>query len=339
MGCGNSQDPKEDSKEAVAVGGGPTPGAESEASEKATVWGMPPSANAMGAHLFAQHVLGDDKYEFKQCNIMEGEHKTAEFAAINPFMAIPMFKDTDGTCMGESTAILLHLEAKYGNKMADSMCTWALMMRTDKIYSGGWCKIVYPVLGFMPAVSADVLKAAIDGLYKNLATYENTFLKGKTFVGGDAPCVADFAMAPLIFALKHQTIKDATGFVLPERWCTYMDAFIGKVPGAAMLSSAGGYSMGEMLDSKAPVAEEAAPPAEEAAAPAPVAEEAAAAPAQEAAPPAEEAAAPAAEEAAPAAVEEAAPAAEEAAAPAAEEAAAPAAEEAAPAAEEAAPAA
>merc|ERR1711957_778820 len=116
-----------------------------------------------------------------------------------------------------------------------------------------------------------------DGLYTNLATYESTFLKGKIFVGGDEPCVADFAVAPLIFALKHQTIKDTTGFVLPERWCTYVDAFTGKVPGAAMLSSAGGYSMGEMLDSKAPVAqeaaaaaaEEAAPPAEEAAAPAP----------------------------------------------------------------------
>merc|ERR1740133_166213 len=335
MGCGNSQDPKEDSKEAVAVGGGPTPGAESEASEKAIVWGMPPSANAMGAHLFAQHVLGDDKYEFKQCNIMEGQHHTPEFAAMNPFTAIPIFKDTDGYCMGESTAILLHLEAKYGNKMADSTCTWALMMRSDKIYSGGWCNIVYPVLGFMPAVTAEVLKAAIESLQKNLATYENTFLKGKTFVGGDVPCVADFAMAPLIFALKHQTIKDATGFVLPERWCTYMDAFIGKVPGAAILSSCGGYSMGEMLDSKAPVAQEAAAPATEAAA-APAAEEAAPAAAEEAAPAAEEAAAPAAEEAAPAAVEEAAPAAEEAAAPAAEEAAAPAAEEAAPAAEEAA---
>merc|ERR1740130_2495158 len=317
MGCGNSQDPKEDSKEAVAVGGGPTPGAKSETSEKAIVWGMPPSANAMGAHLFAQHVLGDDKYEFKQCNIMEGQHHTPEFAAMNPFTAIPIFKDTDGYCMGESTAILLHLEAKYGNKMADSTCTWALMMRSDKIYNGGWCNIVYPVLGFMPAVTAEVLKAAIESLQKNLATYENTFLKRTTFVGGDVPCVADFAMAPLIFALKHQTIKDATGFVLPERWCTYMDAFIGKVPGAAILSSCGGYSMNEMLVSKAPVAEEAA-----------------AAPAQEAAPAAAEEAAPAAEEAAaPAAEEAAAPAAEEAAAaPAAEEAPAPAAVEAAPAA-------
>merc|ERR1740130_1496033 len=264
-----------------------------EASEKATVWGMPPSANAMGAHLFAQHVLGDDKYEFKQCNIMEGQHHTPEFAAMNPFTAIPMFKDTDGTCMGESTAILLHLEAKYGNKMIDSTCTWALMMRSDQIYNGGWCNIVYPVLGFMPAVTAEVLKAAIESLQKNLATYENTFLKRTTFVGGDVPCVADFAMAPLIFALKHQTIKDATGFVLPERWCTYMDAFIGKVPGAAILSSCGAYSMNEMLVSKAPGAEAAAPAAEEAAAPA----------AEEAAAPAAEEAAPAVEEAAPAAVE------------------------------------
>jgi len=276
---------------AAEVAAAPAPAAEPN---KATVWGMPPSANAMGAHLFAQHVLGDDKYEFKQCNIMEGQHHTPEFAAMNPFTAIPIFKDTDGLCMGESTAILLHLEAKYGNKMIDSTCTWALMMRSDKIYNGGWCNIVYPVLGFMPAVTAEVLKAAIESLQKNLATYENTFLKRTTFVGGDVPCVADFAMAPLIFALKHQTIKDATGFVLPERWCTYMDAFIGKVPGAAMLSSAGGYSMGEMLDSKAPVAEEAAAaPAQEAAAPA--AEEAAAPAAEEAAPPAEEAAAPAPE--------------------------------------------
>jgi len=249
MGCGASNQPKEDT--AQAGGDEPPKQAGGDEPPKATVWGMPPSANAMGAHLFAQHLLGD-KYEFKQCNIMEGEHKGGEFAAMNPFMAIPIFKDTDGTSMGESTAILLHLEAKYGKKMADSMCTWALMMRTDKIYSGGWSTIVYPVMGFMPAVTPDALTAAIKGLYQNLATYESTFLKGKTFVGGDEPCVADFAVAPLIFALKHQTIKDTTGFVLPERWCTYVDAFTGKVPGAAMLGSAGGYSIGEMLESKKP---------------------------------------------------------------------------------------
>merc|ERR1712070_404657 len=241
MGCGSST--PESTSEASSA---PAPAA----SDKVSVIGLPASANTMGCFLFAQHLLGD-KHEFKQCNIMEGQRHTPEFSKINPFTQIPMLQDADGTSMGESTAILLHLNAKYG-KQLDAQQTWALIMRTDKVYSGGWSKVVYPVLGFMPALEPEAAAKAVEELYKNLATYEATFLAGKTFVGGDEPCVADFAMAPLIFALKHENLKAATGFVLPEAWCKWMDAFTGKVPCAGMLSSCGGYSIGEMLDSKAP---------------------------------------------------------------------------------------
>ena len=254
MGCGSSSEPVEASVTApapaeAAAAATPAPSAGC-GDKKASVIGLPASANTMGCFLFAQHLLGD-KHEFKQCNIMEGQHHTPEFEAINPFRQIPMFQDADGSTMGESTAILLHLNAKYGNPM-DSHQTWGLIMRTDKIYSGGWSNVVYPVLGFIPALEAEAAAKAVDDLYKNLATYHATFLNGKCFVGGDEPCAADFGLAPLIFALRHQNLKAATGFVLPDCWCKWMDAFSGKVPSAGMLSSCGGYSIGEMLDSKAP---------------------------------------------------------------------------------------
>ena len=71
------------------------------------------------------------------------------------------------------------------------------------------------------------------------------------FIGGDSLSIADFALAPLIFALGHGTIAAKTGFSLPGRWRTFITEFTAACPAAVMLSSAGGYSISEFLDSKA----------------------------------------------------------------------------------------
>ena len=74
---------------------------------------MTPVSRHSGAFLAVKHIMGD-KVDFEMCNLMEGAHKTPEFAAINPYTQIPAFTDTDGTGMGETAAIILYAAGKYG---------------------------------------------------------------------------------------------------------------------------------------------------------------------------------------------------------------------------------
>jgi hypothetical protein len=108
-----------------------------------------------------------------------------------------------------------------------------------------------------------VVKEFVETLY----TYAGIFLKGK-FIGGDGLCIADFAMAPMIFVLGHEVVKAKTGLVLPERWQKWLADFMAEVPASKIFSSCDGASVGEVLASKAggdpvPVVEVAPPAAQD----------------------------------------------------------------------------
>lgn len=47
---------------------------------------------------------------FEQINIMEKEHKTQDFAALNPFQTVPVLVFDDGTTLSESIAICRYFE-------------------------------------------------------------------------------------------------------------------------------------------------------------------------------------------------------------------------------------
>ena len=212
----------------------------------------------MGPILFAKHVLGDN-CEFKICNLMEGEQMKPEFLAMNPFHTIPTFKDASGFAIGESNAILRYIANKYapeyygGNDVeTKALVDWAIDLRSMKIYNdhnhADFANIVYPIMGFAPA--PDDQSKTNEGMVDSLNTYAELHLKGKKFIGGVSPNIADFALVPLIFALGHEVIAEKTGFELPAVWKQYSADFIAAVPVASMLSSAGGYSIGEFLLSK-----------------------------------------------------------------------------------------
>ncbi len=48
-------------------------------------------------------------FEYHEVDILKGESRTPSFLAKNPFGQIPVLELDDGTCLRESTAILLHL--------------------------------------------------------------------------------------------------------------------------------------------------------------------------------------------------------------------------------------
>merc|ERR1711907_222446 len=214
----------------------------------AKLHGMPPSSNTMGAFLAAKHIMGD-KVDFEMCNLMEGAHKTPEFAAINPYTQIPAFTDTDGTGMGETAAIIMYVAGKYAPEYLQiekgPNAIWALEACCSYIYSSGWDKICYPVFEFIPKPE-EGFEPHKEKLSKNLTIFADTFLKGK-FIGGDTLCVADFRLAPLVESMKHEYVKKVTGFECPERFVTWLADFKEACPASAMLTSAGGYSIAEYL--------------------------------------------------------------------------------------------
>jgi glutathione S-transferase len=229
----------------------PKLGAPAPENSKAKLHGLPASVHVMPPMLFAMHAMGD-KVEFSQCNILEGAHNTPEYGAINPFRQIPAFTDVDGTSMGESNAIILYIASKYAPQylMSDKpTAMWALEAAGSYVYSGGWRGVCYPVLEYVPPPADGDFKPEVEKLYKNLATYEAAFLSGK-FIGGDSLCVADFKLAPLVECMIHPAVKAQTGFECPARYVTWLEDFKAASPGSAMLTSAGGKSLKEYLDTK-----------------------------------------------------------------------------------------
>eukprot|EP00658_Telonema_sp_P-2_P083146 TRINITY_DN8928_c0_g1_i4.p1 TRINITY_DN8928_c0_g1~~TRINITY_DN8928_c0_g1_i4.p1 ORF type:complete len:432 (-),score=115.31 TRINITY_DN8928_c0_g1_i4:131-1426(-) len=215
---------------------------------RARLLGVPQSVNAMSVALFGMHLL-EDKFEFQPCNVLEGQHQTAEMLALNPFGQVPILEDCDGTCMGETTAILMFLAAKY-SVQPNTVELWALSMRTDKVYNGGWATVALPLLepNTPTLTDSETLARACQDLRTNLEVYANTFLgPTRKFVSGENPGVADFALAPLIFVLRQEAVKLATGFELPERWCHWLLHFEAKVPSSEKLAAWDGESIGEAL--------------------------------------------------------------------------------------------
>nr|WP_225166130.1 glutathione S-transferase family protein [Ensifer sp. IC4062] len=63
----------------------------------------------------AQWVLEDGKieYELRKIDILNGEHRTAEFLAVNPAGLVPMLVTPDGDALYEVAALMLYLADRH----------------------------------------------------------------------------------------------------------------------------------------------------------------------------------------------------------------------------------
>jgi len=77
------------------------------------LYDLEPSGNCYKIRLLLA-LLGID-YELKSVDFMGGEHKTDQFAEMNPFRELPVFKD-DGLVLRDSQAILVYVARKYGGE-------------------------------------------------------------------------------------------------------------------------------------------------------------------------------------------------------------------------------
>ena len=209
---------------------------------------MPPSQNSIGPAILAAHA---ECGGLEMCNLMEGAHKTDEFAKLNAYQHIPTLEDGDFT-LGESNAIFRYLALKYKPELYPvaepelcGMVDFAMDAFVNEVYKQHM-GVVYTVFGFGPAPSDQA--AATAAYMTAMDKYAKTFLKGK-FVLGDKLSIADFKVVPFFWAAMCCEPK-VEGLEVPAQIKEYVNAFFGAVPAAGIMKECGGYSIAEFATSK-----------------------------------------------------------------------------------------
>lgn len=126
-------------------------------------------------------------------DLAKGEHKKAEFLAINPFGQVPVIDD-NGTVISDSNAILVYLAKKYGSG------SWQLNDPLTEARVQRWLSVAAGQVAYGPAaarlitVFGAVFNAdeVINRAHALLKVMENE-LAASPFLAGSAPSIADVA--------------------------------------------------------------------------------------------------------------------------------------------------
>ena len=178
---------------------------------------LTPSVNNLTARVFVRTA----GLAFEEVDV-SGKTTTEEFLAKNPAHLTPLLEE-DGLPRGslwESCAIMQYLCNKHGldhlyptdpgeRAMVDS----AMFYLTGTVYPLV-ARATYPVLGF-PQYPGEVATSGADdelkaqaqrdaeaALAEPLDAYRAFFLEGKTFIGGEAPSIADIRLAVTLEFLR-----------------------------------------------------------------------------------------------------------------------------------------
>jgi glutathione S-transferase len=178
---------------------------------------LKPSVNNLTARIFVR-AAGLD---FEEVDVW-GKKGTPEFLAKDPADLTPLLEEA-GLPKGslwESCAIMQYLCNKHGlERLYPSDPARRAMVDSAMFYLIGTlyplvARATYPVLGFpqyageVGASDADddakarAQAAAAAALARPLDVYRTFFLDGKTFIGGDAPCIADIRLAATLEFLR-----------------------------------------------------------------------------------------------------------------------------------------
>lgn len=214
------------------------------------LYGHPVSMFSLGIRMLVEETM-NGKCEYEFLDVFAGAQNTDEYRAINPFTQVPGFVDSDGKGYGESNAILKLIGTKYCPKYYPekdrSFIDFALEAKNNRLWMGdntlscGLVRIIYPTVGFSNLPKSQKRNDDTNALLK---IYEDTFLKGK-FIGGSKPCIADFALVPLLVHANAEMVTHVTGYKLPARWQTYIADFKATVKSAKLLSDCDGFSIEE----------------------------------------------------------------------------------------------
>ena len=193
---------------------------------------LKPSVNNLAARIFVR-AAGLD---FEEDDVW-GRKSTSEFLAKDPADLTPLLEEAGlpNGSLWESCAIMQYLCNKHGldrfyptdpgeRAMVDSAMFYLIGTMYPLL-----ARATYPTLGFPQyagevatseadeAMKAQAAKDAEAALEQPLEAYRSFFLKGRDFIGGDHPSIADIRFAATVEFLR------AIDYELPEWAEEYMD--------------------------------------------------------------------------------------------------------------------
>jgi glutathione S-transferase len=176
------------------------------------LYGTPPSRAARITWLASE--LGVE-LDVRPVNIMEGEHKSPEFAAVNILQQVPAFAD-ENVSIGESLAITLYLARKYsGDVCAQSLAEEAQFFQWTMI-AASVDAIIAPIMThriMLPEDKRDdkVVEATMKTLGRTLAGVERHLASGHHYLVGNRFTVADLNLAGAAWVLHFAGLSNEIG--------------------------------------------------------------------------------------------------------------------------------
>ena len=192
-----------------------------------TLYDMPLALNCYKVRLLLS--LLDVEYRREPIDLLEGEHKTPEFLAVNPFGQLPVLREGE-IVLRDSQAILVWIARKYGND------SWMPSDPDEEALVNAWLSAAAYEIRLGPydarlaklfpwlCVNADTVRersVVALGLF-------NGRLTGRDWIALDHPTVADVAAFPAISQCGDGDIS-LDGYDAIEAWVGRFRALTGFV--------------------------------------------------------------------------------------------------------------
>ena len=203
-----------------------------------TLFYHPVSGTSLSAALYIKEK--QLPYNLEVVDIMAGAQMADWFVALNPNHTVPTLATAEGKGVWESGAVLRLLAKEAGEELTDKVQTVLEWRQTTFYPTIG--KVMYPTLGFGGDVAT--IPQGVKDIVENIEPMLEHFLEGKPFIGGDAPCVADFHIAPALNMLTPSVYWNVASSTV----VSYLNAFKAAVPSYAVE----GAMQDEFLASKRP---------------------------------------------------------------------------------------
>ena len=182
------------------------------------------SGHAHRARLFLS--LLDVPFELVPVDLASGQHKSADFLAMNPLGQVPVLDD-DGTFVADSNAILVYLAKKYGRTdwLPEDALGAARVQR--------WLSVAAGQIAFGPAAARMVklFKASFDadeviGRAHAILAVVDRELTSRDWLVGDAPTIADVALYSYIARAPEGDV-DLAAYAHVRAWLGRIEALPG----------------------------------------------------------------------------------------------------------------
>jgi len=172
-------------------------------------------------------MLGVD-YEPHVVNGGAGEHKSAEFLALNPFGQVPVLLD-EQVVLRDSQAILVYLALKHPAAgfypaTVEAQCavqSWLSIASSEVSRGPGLLRLHYRFGKVIDLASAQQTTL-------QLLQVLNAALAAQSWLVGSSVTIADLAMYPYL-ALAHEGQVDLTGYPAITDWLAALEALPGFV--------------------------------------------------------------------------------------------------------------